>query len=593
MKRFLCLLAVLCVAPHLVSELRGQAVVHYERGRREIGGLQLLQAYDDATKFYYLPRFPRLAMTEDSTFEILVLKYVGVDSSTSGGLIHALVEFTHPPDRLQQVEDSLGKRVPGAEIVGPVPLREATRHGAEGVGSFQLVSATLSAEGDFTREMVTSGAAPLAPGSKAAIAATLSPEGATLLWSSLDGPTSDVSVAINAYYEAVVEGYNAQVTAEMSVVYEHFSTVLNVQQGYTRRQLRDIVDEMQRDGILTVEVVDRTAGTEIDTGAMEGILELVTDKLTELMFDPTSGWSQEPEREWAVEANQIRGRQEEGFFAKVFGGGDTPYYTDDQWVMKDREDIRQNRFYLNLSQSSTVKVPVNTAGNLGGIYDALGADERYFRIVNLADAAFETRPVYFQVDRAYVDAFRDLINYVAVDFRKAYPDSSTADESFQIGLDEINNGELVRQVSFPRLGLRTTDWHEYDYRVRWSLRDGRTLAVPEQSDQWTHTADGAVTLRPPLEKYEIMLDADRQAFAQRDISRAVVEFATIVGGDRRRLAPIVLLADDADPITNVSVYHDPGAPVVFRVTWIISGEAHEGPLQQLTSDYVFLAPPQP
>ncbi|MGD2218475.1 MAG: hypothetical protein PVJ64_17085, partial [Gemmatimonadales bacterium] len=417
MKRFLCLLAVLCVAPHLVSELRGQAVVHYERGRREIGGLQLLQAYDDATKFYYLPRFPRLAMTEDSTFEILVLKYVGVDSSTSGGLIHALVEFTHPPDRLQQVEDSLGKRVPGAEIVGPVPLREATRHGAEGVGSFQLVSATLSAEGDFTREMVTSGAAPLAPGSKAAIAATLSPEGATLLWSSLDGPTSDVSVAINAYYEAVVEGYNAQVTAEMSVVYEHFSTVLNVQQGYTRRQLRDIVDEMQRDGILTVEVVDRTAGTEIDTGAMEGILELVTDKLTELMFDPTSGWSQEPEREWAVEANQIRGRQEEGFFAKVFGGGDTPYYTDDQWVMKDREDIRQNRFYLNLSQSSTVKVPVNTAGNLGGIYDALGADERYFRIVNLADAAFETRPVYFQVDRAYVDAFRDLINYVAVDFR--------------------------------------------------------------------------------------------------------------------------------------------------------------------------------
>ncbi len=593
MKRFLCLLAVLCVAPHLVSELRGQAVVHYDRGRREIGGLQLLQAYDDATKFYYLPRFPRLAMTEDSTFEILVLKYVGVDSSTSGGLIHALVEFTHPPDRLREVEDSLGRWVPGAEIVGPVPLREATRHGAEGVGSFQLVSATLSEEGDFTREMVTSGAAPLAPGSKAAIAATLSPEGATLLWSSLDGPTSDVSVAINAYYEAVVEGYNAQVTAEMSVVYEHLSTVLNVQQGYTRRQLRDIVDEMQRDGILTVEVVDRTAGTEIDTGAMEGILELVTDKLTELMFDPTSGWSQEPEREWAVEANQIRGRQEEGFFAKLFGGGDTPYYTDDQWVMKDREDIRQNRFYLNLSQSSTVKVPVNTAGNLGGIYDALGADERYFRIVNMADAAFETRPVYFQVDRAYVDAFRDLINYVAVDFRKAYPDSSTAGESFQIGLDEINNGELVRQVSFPRLGLRTADWHEYDYRVRWSLRDGRTLAVPEQSDQWTHTADGAVTLRPPLEKHEIMLDADRQAFAQRDISRAVVEFATILGGDRRRFAPIVLLADDADPITNVSVYHDPGAPVVFRVTWIISGEAHEAALQQLTSDYVFLAPPEP
>lgn len=587
------ILLILCTAGFMVTQAYGQALVHYDQGRRLIGGLQLLQAYDDPTRFYYLPRFPRLAMREDGNFEILVLKYVGADSSTSGGLIHALIEFTHPPEQLQQVEDSLRKRVPGAEIVGPVPLKEAATHGAEGIGSFQLVSATLADEGGFTRQVVTSGKAPLSPGSKAVVAAMLSPEGATLLWNSLTGPTSDVSVAINAYYDALVEAYNAEVTAEVSVVYEHLSTVLNRQQGYTRRQLRNIVDELHRDGFLTVSVVDRTRGLEIDAEAMEGILQIVTDKLTELMFDATSGWSAEPEREWAVEPGQIKGRQEEGFFAKVFGGGDTPYYTDDQWVMKDREDIRQNTFYLNLSQSTTVKVPVNTAGNLGGVYDALGEDERYFRIVNMADAAFEQRPVYFQVDRAYVDAFRDLINFVSVDFRKLYPDSSTVDESFQIGFSEINSGDFVREISFPRLGLRTPDWHEYDYRVQWSLRDGRTLAVPERRNQWIHTGDGAITLRPPLEKQELLLDADRQAFRQRDVSRAVVEFASILGGETRRFAPVILRPDDAEPIRNVSLYLDPGAPVAYRVTWIISGEAQVQPLQELTSDYLFVSPPAP
>jgi hypothetical protein len=592
-KRLFHLLAVILLVPASLAEARAQAAVHYDRGRREIGGLQLLQAYDDPTRFYYLPRFPRLALREDSTFEILVLKYVGADSSTSGGLFHALVEFTHPPERLQEAEDSLAKLVIGAEIVGPVPLQAATRDGADGVGSFQLVSATLAEGGGFARRLITSGAAPLAPGSKGAIAAVLNPEGATLLWNSLSGPTSDVSVAINAYYEAVFEAYNAQVSAEMSVVYEHLSTVLNRQQGYTRRQLRNVVDELQRDGALSVEVVDRTRGTEIDAAGMQGILDLVTEKLTELMFDPTSGWSTEPEREWAVEPNQLLGRQEEGFFAKVFGGGDTRYYTDDQWVMKDREDIRQNRFYLNLSQSGVVRVPVSTAGNLGGIFDALGNDPRYFRIVNMADPAFETRPVHFHVDQAYFDAFKDLLNYVSVDFRKLYPDGTSVDSSFEIGAAEIDSGASVREVSFPRLGLTTPDWPEYDYRVRWSLRDGRTLALPERSGRWLHTGDGAVTLRPPLERQEVLLDADRDVLTQRGVSRAVVEFASVLAGERRRFAPVILKADDSDPLRRVAVYHDPGAPVVYRVTWIVSGVAHAEELRELTSDYLFLAPPEP
>ena len=38
---------------------------------------------------------------------------------------------------------------------------------------------------------------------------------------------------------------------------------------------------------------------------MDGILKIVTDKLVELMFDHKTGWSADPPREAAVEANQI------------------------------------------------------------------------------------------------------------------------------------------------------------------------------------------------------------------------------------------------------------------------------------------------
>ena len=208
----------------------------------------------------------------------------------------------------------------------------------------QMVPAILAnkEKGEFTRSVVTSGKAPLMPGSKAVVAALLNEQGATLLWDSLNGSTSDVSVAIHAYYEAAVKAYNAKVTANVETVYNHFSRIANQQQDFTKRQLRNIVDDLQRTGDLKIDVLDRTAGLGIKADDMAGILQLVTDKLVELMFDHKSGWSADPQRETAVEANQLMGRQDRGWFARTFlGAKDTKYYTDDQYVLKDRKDIRK------------------------------------------------------------------------------------------------------------------------------------------------------------------------------------------------------------------------------------------------------------
>jgi hypothetical protein len=589
MRKFVVFVLALAIAPPAA------ALVKYDEGRRVIDGVQLLQDASDPTAYYYLPQFPRLSTKADGTLELLCLKYVDAVGGTHGGLFHALVEFSLPPEVVASLEKKLKEQVAGGRIVGPVPLMQSLESGEEGVGSFRVVSAILSdrEKGGFTRTLVTSGRAPLLPGSKAVVAALLNQQGATLLWDSLGGASSDVSVAISAYYEAQVQGYNAKVFAEVETIYKHFSLISNTQQDYTRRQIRDVVDDLRRNGTLKIEVFDRSAGLGLKAAEMEGLLSLVTDKLVELMFNAQTGWSAEPPREAAVEQNQLKGRLERSWLSRAFGGtDDTKYYTDDQWVLKNRKDIRRNTFTLLLSKSSTIKVPVDTAGNLAALYGALGKDTRYFRIVNLADPAFEFRPVHFQVDGDYVDAFQDTLNFVSVNFRKSYPDKPAFTRSLHLTHSDLKTGNTLRDIAFPRLDLPEAEWTSFEYQVRWSLRDGPTLAVPPKEDQWIRTTEAAVSLAPPLEKRVVEIDADRSLFQPAGMASAVVEFLTIVGGKPRlQRSKAILRAGDPAPTTKVAVYRDRGTPIGVRVTWHGQRGKAEGQVELLETDYLYLRPP--
>jgi len=592
LRRFVLPLAIATLV--LVFRATPQALVNYDTGQRTIDGVQLLQDASDPTAYYYVPQFPRLATRQDGSFEFVCLKYVGGTAETNGGLFHALVEFTLPQEIVDAVEKKLKQQVPNGHIVGPVPLLQAMDNGEEGVGSFQVVSAILAdkEKGSFARTVVTSGKAPLMPGSKAVVAALLNEQGATLLWDSLNGATSDVSVAIHAYYEAAVKAYNAKVTANIETIYTHFSKVANEQHEFSRRQVRDVVDDLQRNGDLKVDVLDRSAGLSIKADDMAGILGVVTDKLVELMFDAKSGWSADPPRETAVEANQILGRQDRGWFSSVFGGAqDTKYYTDDQYVLKNRSDIKRNAFTLTLGKTTTVKVPVDTAGNLGGLYGALKNDPRYFRIVDLNDPAFEFRPVHFQVDGDYIDSFQDSLNFVSVNFRKAYADQPAFNKALTFTQADIKAGKTVQDVSFPRLGAQGSDWINYEYQVRWSLRDGGTVNVPAGGDGWLKAGDAAIALKPPFEKRVITIDADRSQFGPNGIVTAVVEIGTVLAGKTRLQRKALLRAGDADPSMTVAVYRDPGADMIVRVTWHGKTGSVEGKAEVLDTTYLYLTPP--
>lgn len=597
MKRALVIVSSALAAVCLLGPRNSGALVRYDTGRMTVGGVELFQDANDPTRYFYLPTAPSLALWESGAPQLLCIKFVDPQGNASGGLLHFLATLELPPDQIAELEKELTKKLPGAKLAGALPLLEAKAEQGKESASFQVVSAVLSStgEGGFTRSLITSGHAPLTPGSRAAVAATLDPKGATLLWDSLNGATSDVSVSLAAEYEAMVRGYNATISAEVNTVYEHFSAVLNKQQGYTKRELRQIVDKLAHDNVLKVEVFDRSKSLGIDATAMEGILSLVTDKLVNLIFDAQAGLAKMPEREAAVEKGQIERRQSRGAFVKWFAGtGDQPYVTDNQFVLKSRKDVRRTTFNLLLARDTTIRVPVYLAGNMGGLYREYRNNQEVFRVVNLADPAFQSRDVRFVLDSEWASLFPTLVNWVAVTFRKEHGEGrdATTDQA-QLTGPEVSKGTLERVIRYPRLGAQGADWLGYQYRVSWSLIHRDLVKLPKEEGKWLSGTDPVVTLRPPLALATAELEVDRDLMVERGVKVAVVEVEEKVLGKAESRRAAVLRVTDTEPVVKLTAVHDPAAEPRLRVTWQAArgGERKAGPWLGMGAGYLLLEPP--
>ena len=560
------------------------ALVNYEAGIRQVNGIAVLQDASDAHAFYYLPQVPRIAIGQAGNPEISLVKFIDPAGETSGGMLHMLVTFSLPDDEQQALAESLKQEDSKARLIGPVPLKE------DESGGFQIISATL-ADSKMTNTLISSGHAPLSPGSKAAVAASLSPHGATLLWESLNRPTSDVSVAVSAYYEAVLPSFEARISADISTVYEHFSKVKNVQGGYTRKQIRDISDELVRTGAIKIDVLDRLP-EDTAAKAMQSLVDLISAKLTDTIFDQKTGFTAVPEKEVAVTQNQIKGRQKKGWLAELFtSSGNQKYYTDNQYVMKNRSDINRANFNIQLNRRSVVNVPVATAGNLSGLYQLYRDNESMFRVVNLADPAFQKRDLYFRVDGDFSQAFEQNMNFAAVTIRKSYPKHDVATGELIFTREDVRDGRFSKSWPYARLGEKGSDWLNYEYKVRWSIQGDKTIRQPAAEDEWITTSAPITTIAPPLERRDIEVDADRFLFEDSNMRSASLEFKYPVFGISKK-TNAVLRVTDAESLNKFVVFHDKKADLQYRVKWYRrTGESVMGDWQTLSDSYLVLTPP--
>lgn len=574
-----------------------QAAVDYDAGIMTIEGVQVFRDAEDPNAYYYLPQYPRIATNENGDFQFLLMKQIGADGS--GGIFHTLIEFTLDEALVSKIQMKLEELQPGATLVGALPLLQPGEDDA--VGAFRVISATLDADAPperLTGRVISSGPAPITPGSRAAIAARLSQAEATVLMESMTGATSDLSVAIRGYYEAKVQGYNAVVSANMDTLYSHRSIIDNLTQGYTKREARRIVDELHQDGAIEVDVYDRSEALGIESDDLAKVLDIVTDKLIEVMFDTETGWSRTPEPEVVLAQGQIAGRQEQGWFGKIFSGPeDLPYYSDDQYVLKNREDVRSNKFYLNLSQSSVIRIPFDTTGNIGGFYDALTAESRkkYFKVIDLdADIDFEQLDVLFHIDGEVSEGFEKTFNNVAINVREVpTPGAAARSGSLHIQASDLQKGDDIRNFRLTRLGDSSDSWREFEYQVAWSMRGyPELLRQPASANRWSRSRDGLVTLMPPLDRESITVLANTTDFAEKNIVASVVQIIGEVTSEVRFIGEVRVLATDGDPSNSRIVYRDPGTSMAYRIIWHTrDGRRAKAAPVLLEDNLIYIAPP--
>lgn len=637
----------------ILCSINFKAQVKFDGRSALIDGILLLQDNQDTSAYYYLPKFPVISTKQDKSLEFLCIKYVGDDEQSSGGIFHALFEFEIPDSVLLMVEAKLKEQLPSAFIKSRVPiLPNTSNNGEDNSPSFEIISSILTngGEGGMARALVASGSAPLTPGSKVAVASMLDSKGATLFWNSLQGQTSDLSVGVRGYYEATLPSYNATITIDMEKVYNEFDKSLTKKTSlFSNRDINNKIDTLRSTGGIQIEIADRSEAFDIDETAMQSIVDMISTKVTDMMFEAGEGVDDGSAELADINAGMggmgsMGGMLDMGMMGMMsmmsMGGGGRSsgdsggavddgvkgkkgkvrksgkgfgktaflakgalalgavsvldsYQKSSKYKLKTKNKINLSNYIINLNKQTSVKVPFYSAGNISGLFDEYKDDDNYFRVISLDDVAFQNRDVAFQVDGDYIEAFNDLLNFVTVKVRKSYPEGNdTWVKEIMFTGSDLEQGINLKNVVYPRLGLSPDEFSKYEYQISWSLKGKEELIhVPADQNVWMKTTEPAISLIPPLVKETIDVDAGRDLFMMQGFASAQINFASMINGKPVPIKRLLLRVNDPEWNSQISVYHDKGQDIVYQTTWY----GTEGEIMQqmkvLESNYLFLSPP--
>lgn len=562
-------------------------IVKYEEGSLEINGVTLLQDHLKSNIYYYVPNTPRLSQTNKGDVEFSCIKYVSPeDKETSGGLFHALFQFSLPNNVLAIIQRELTLLKPNAQIVGPVPL---AGKGFHGVADFRLVSSILTntTTNPFDIKTISSGKTSI-ENSKGAIAIELNPEGTTLLWESFQTNTSDVSIVLEGFYEASVTAYQAIIKADLHLIYDHFDRPEKENIGYTKNQVQAVVDSLCQNGLIDIEIINKSNTLNFEVKALENIVNIITENVSTQLFKTQTGWTKLLPMD-NVENDNF---EQNSIINTFLGHRSLPYVSSKTLLLKSKNQIKNFRFYLNLEQSTTIKVPIYTASNLGNFYEAFKEDKRYFSVVTLDDPTYLERDVYFQIDGNFLNSFEDILNHASIKIQKR--NTATNKVDFRTGVEfyrkEILAGESIKTFSYKRGDNPTSNWREFDYKVAWDLI-GIDTVLQYPKEAWLTTESASISIAPPFDKAEIEVDIAYDMFKEKGIKSARVKFASILLGQPRKGKAITLREKNSATANIITVYSDFDTPIVCQVDWYTTeGKKKEKAIIVGEDRYLFLTP---
>ncbi len=502
-------LTLLCLAPLPSAGGARAQLVSLDHGVR-LAGLWCFRLASDTNQYVYLPGAARLARDADGRPRFSFVRYVidapaggdggGIGTAKGGGVLHFLFEYVTPAESVTAVRQAL-RAVAGdsAWLRGPIVFTG---------GRYTLISSVIRTDSGPNRVALATGNAPVLENNAMALSFDLAPDAANLLLATLQTATPDISIL----FDMTFSGLSAAYDAELEVNWADVRRTMDLQAGgtvyYIGADVKLLFDSLMRNNSIRL----RSSGSD---AAMEGLLQVVYDKLLDLMFRPA-----QPEQAPAAQRGNMLDalamlsdpQQMSNMSRQISGFG---LYAG----FKLQELKTSGRSVLRFNHRAAAERHSTIVFNIGDLYRRFGSDTAHFRAVNLLDPMFQQRDLHIAVDGALAAEFERAINSVTVTVRKRH------ENGHQTLREIVLDGRRARSDSAP---LRMTygwdgdedrlAWLQYDVRTQWNFRGGGLYRTP-----WTTMDASMIDLYAPFERRVVQVVGDSAALARQGVRAVVVQ----------------------------------------------------------------------
>ncbi|HLQ66535.1 MAG TPA: hypothetical protein VK123_04790 [Candidatus Limnocylindrales bacterium] len=247
------------------------------------GELVCFPDLNDPLAYYYVNDKPHLSMDANGKPQFSFLRYVeNVRSGAAeaearegegGGIVHAVVALSVPPEMVTSAQRELQRLKPGAKLMGPVVYKS---------GKFGLVSSFKDTNGNLTKQVVGLGNAPLLDGEKAAVSMQLTKLGAKILWESFQTPTPDISFTFEMDMSGYRSPHRAVIEANFDQIYEHKAFAVGVATQFLAAEVKGAFDDLKREGAIKLTQVG-------EDEKLDALITTAYNKISDMMFSPLGG----------------------------------------------------------------------------------------------------------------------------------------------------------------------------------------------------------------------------------------------------------------------------------------------------------------
>jgi hypothetical protein len=220
----------------------------------------------------------------------------------------------------------------------------------------------------------------------------------------------------------------------------------------------------------------------------------------------------------------------------------TPTYVSLTAKYHRRTFKRTGQATLRFNAESPRDVNTSFVMNIGDLHRKYGDDPKFFRTVNLTDAAFQQREIHVGIDGAILPEFEQYVNSVAVTLRKTHQNGKQTLQEVSIQRDTVKKEGVDLRMIYGWQGDADRErWLEYEYRTRWSFTDGGRYETP-----WRTSTANMIDLFAPYVRTRVELMGDAAALAARGVRAVDVVVEYPFFGDTRMQELTVATSEEID-----------------------------------------------